>query len=66
MSRVLPVAFALAAAVLAAQVRLPDETAGVPRPHADHRRGPGGCVSVFKGSRLTLGEMADAAVYFGG
>ena len=29
-------------------------------------RGPGGCASVFKGSRLTLGEMADAGVYFGG
>jgi hypothetical protein len=29
-------------------------------------RGPGGCVSVFKGSRLTLGQMADAVVYIGG
>jgi hypothetical protein len=29
-------------------------------------RGPGGCVSVFKGSTLTLGQMADACVYFGG
>ena len=29
-------------------------------------RGPGGCASVFKGSRLTLGDMADAGVYFGG
>jgi len=29
-------------------------------------RGLGGCVSVFKGSRLTLGDMADAGVYFGG
>jgi len=29
-------------------------------------RGPGGCVSVFKGSTLTLGRMADACVYFGG
>jgi hypothetical protein len=28
-------------------------------------RGPGGCASVFKGSRLTLGDMADAGVYFG-
>ena len=28
-------------------------------------RGPGGCVSVFKGSTLTLGEMADACVYVG-
>jgi hypothetical protein len=28
-------------------------------------RGAGGCVSVFKGSRLTLGDMADAGVYFG-
>jgi hypothetical protein len=28
-------------------------------------RGPGGCVSVFKGSTLTLGQMADACVYFG-
>jgi Haem-binding uptake, Tiki superfamily, ChaN len=28
-------------------------------------RGPGGCVSVFKGSSLTLGEMADACVYVG-
>jgi hypothetical protein len=24
-----------------------------------------GCVSVFKGSTLTLGRMADAGVYFG-
>jgi hypothetical protein len=29
-------------------------------------RGPGGCVSVFKGSTLTLGQLADASVYFGG
>jgi heme-binding uptake protein ChaN (Tiki superfamily) len=29
-------------------------------------RGPGGCVSVFKGTTLTLGQMADACVYFGG
>jgi hypothetical protein len=29
-------------------------------------RGPGGCVSVFKGSALTLGQMADACVYVGG
>jgi len=29
-------------------------------------RGPGGCVSAFKGSTLTLGEMADACVYVGG
>jgi len=28
-------------------------------------RGAGGCVSVFKGSTLTLGQMADACVYFG-
>jgi len=28
-------------------------------------RGPGGCVSVFKGSTLTLGQMADACVYVG-
>ena len=28
-------------------------------------RGPGGCVSVFKGSALTLGQMADACVYVG-
>jgi len=28
-------------------------------------RGPGGCVSIFKGSTLTLGQMADALVYFG-
>jgi len=28
-------------------------------------RGPGGCRSAFAGSRLTLGAMADAAVYFG-
>ena len=28
-------------------------------------RGPRGCVSVFKGSTLTLGQMADACVYFG-
>jgi len=27
--------------------------------------GPAGCRSAFAGSRLTLGEMADAAVYFG-
>jgi len=28
-------------------------------------RGPGGCVSIFKGSILTLGQMADACVYVG-
>ena len=28
-------------------------------------RGAAGCVSVFKGSTLTLGQMADAIVYFG-
>jgi hypothetical protein len=28
-------------------------------------RGPGGCVNVFKGSTLTLGQMADAVVYVG-
>ena len=29
-------------------------------------RGPGGCVSAFKGSTLSLGQMADACVYVGG
>jgi Haem-binding uptake, Tiki superfamily, ChaN len=29
-------------------------------------RGPGSCVSVFKDSTLTLGQMADACVYVGG
>jgi hypothetical protein len=29
-------------------------------------RGSGGCVSIFKGSTLTLGQMADACVYVGG
>jgi hypothetical protein len=29
-------------------------------------RGGGGCVSVFKGSTLTLGQMADACVYVDG
>ena len=29
-------------------------------------RGPGGCVSGFKGSTLTLGQMADACIYVGG
>jgi hypothetical protein len=29
-------------------------------------RGAGGCLSVFKGSNLTLGQMADACVYLGG
>ena len=29
-------------------------------------RGAGGCASVFKGSTLTLGQMADACVYVGG
>jgi hypothetical protein len=29
-------------------------------------RGPAGCVSVFKGSTLTLGQMADACIYVGG
>jgi hypothetical protein len=28
-------------------------------------RGPNGCVSVFKGSTLSLGQMADACVYYG-
>ena len=29
-------------------------------------RGAGGCVSAFKGSALTLGQVADACVYVGG
>src|SRR2546422_3043199 len=29
-------------------------------------RGPGGGVSMFKGSPLTLGQMADACIYVGG
>ncbi len=29
-------------------------------------RGPNGCVSAFKSSTLTLGQMADALIYFGG
>ena len=29
-------------------------------------RGPSGCVSAFKGSNLTLGQMADACVYVRG
>jgi hypothetical protein len=29
-------------------------------------RGPGDCVSAFKGSTLTLGQMADACIYVGG
>src|SRR6266571_446099 len=29
-------------------------------------RGAGGCVSMFKGSTLTLGQMADACIYVGG
>jgi hypothetical protein len=29
-------------------------------------RGAGGCVSVFKGSTLTLGQTADACIYLGG
>ena len=29
-------------------------------------RDPRGCVSAFKGSTLTLGQMADALIYFGG
>jgi Haem-binding uptake, Tiki superfamily, ChaN len=29
-------------------------------------RSPGGCVSVFQGSTLTLGQVADACVYIGG
>jgi hypothetical protein len=28
-------------------------------------RGPGGCASAFKDSSLTLGQIADAAVYVG-
>ena len=28
-------------------------------------RGPGGCRSIFQGSPLTLGQMADACVYVG-
>lgn len=28
-------------------------------------RGPGGCVSMFQGSTLTLGQVADACVYVG-
>jgi hypothetical protein len=29
-------------------------------------RGPNGCASAFKGSTLTLGQMRDALIYFGG
>jgi hypothetical protein len=29
-------------------------------------RGPGGCRSIFQGSPLTLGQMADACIYAGG
>ena len=29
-------------------------------------RGSGGCVSMFKGSHITLGQMADACIYIGG
>jgi hypothetical protein len=29
-------------------------------------RGPDGCVSIFQGSTLTLGQIADACVYIGG
>jgi hypothetical protein len=29
-------------------------------------RGTGGCVSVFKGSIITLSQIADACVYVGG
>jgi hypothetical protein len=29
-------------------------------------RGPNGCISAFKGSTLTLGQLADALIYFGG
>ena len=29
-------------------------------------RGAGGCLSVFQGSSLTLGQMADACIYVGG
>jgi hypothetical protein len=29
-------------------------------------RGPNGCVSAFNGSTLTLGQLADALIYFGG
>src|SRR5215467_4869785 len=31
-----------------------------------HCRGPGGCRSIFQGSLLTLGQMADACIYVGG
>ena len=31
-----------------------------------NRRGPGGWVSMFKGSTLTLGKMSDAILYVGG
>jgi hypothetical protein len=29
-------------------------------------RGPNGCVSGFRGSKLTLGQMGDACIYYGG
>jgi hypothetical protein len=29
-------------------------------------RGSGGCRSIFQGSPLTLGQMADACIYVGG
>lgn len=31
-----------------------------------HCGGPNGCASIFKGSTLTLGQMADAGIYVGG
>ncbi len=29
-------------------------------------RGPNGCISAFKGSSLTLGQMGNASIYYGG
>jgi len=54
--------------VLVPLERLPfrDFTAEEFGPQVFNCRGPGGCVSMWQGSPLTLGQIADACVYIGG
>ena len=54
--------------VLVSLERLPfrDFTAEEFGPQVFNCRGPGGCVSMWQGSPLTLGQIADACVYIGG
>jgi hypothetical protein len=54
--------------VLVSLERLPfrEFTAAEFGPQVFNCRGPGGCVSMWQGSPLTLGQIADACVFIGG